>query len=61
MAHTQDSHEDDRAEVDESALHTGGLPRLPGALHAYEDDVTVCGAGSVHDASTRIKEGGGAW
>ena len=27
-----------------------------------KDDVTVCGAGgSVRDASTRIKEGGGAW
>ena len=62
--------------------HVGGLPRLPGAVHAYEDDVTVCvttkddvtndvstkddvtvcgAGGSVRDASTRIKEGGGAW
>ena len=40
---------------------SGGLPRLPGAMHAYEDDVTVCVAGSVNEASTRIKEGGGAW
>ena len=40
--------------------HVGGLPRLPGAVHAYEDDVSVCGAGGS-DASTRIKEGGGAW
>ena len=63
-------YEDDQEKVSTRALYTpsglvsrtsGGLPRLPGAMHAYEDDVTVCVAGSVNEASTRIKEGGGAW
>ena len=67
---SQDSYEDDQEKVSTRALYTpsglvsrtsGGLPRLPGAMHAHEDDVTVCVAGSVNEASTRIKEGGGAW